>query len=297
MHAPIVEMNFFDDVARIAARRLRGAGYSVSSLESSEDVLHKYFNARKRRIYKMPRTVYIAQDFQCPPKYKPAFDEICRKAKAGEHLVPHQSRKVLKLDYNDALLNDWDIHHLHLSTRPDPKHKGLVKGTDEVLFARFTADGMYCLTIMGHGTWAYRELVEILHDNWKHTLNPIKGIRGESKKDIGSKEIMNLRNAGVNAAIAMDDGTVYAMLGGGYATTGLNAQVVLVTDGLRDRCRFLEDQTRLLVNLHMEAERGKGITPPNAYAVSLSDDNGTWFARDIKNKLDAPLLAPLIPLL
>jgi hypothetical protein len=295
LNTPVVEMNFFDDVARIATKRLRAEGYEVKSEESSEDVLQKYYNALKRRIEKKPRTVHIAKEFKCPPEHEAAFKAIRRKAEAGDDLVPHQSRKVVKVDYNDALLNDWDIHHLHLSTQPHPKNKRLLKGTPDVLFARVTAGDLYCLMIMGHKRWEERALIEVVHKNWPHTLTPIRGIRGESKKNVDSEEIKNLRKAGVNVAIAMDDGTVYGMLGGGYSTTGLNTQVVRATDQLRANCRLLEEQAHSLVKLYIETAIGEGQMPSLAYSFSLSDNNGTWCATDTRNKLSAPLLAPLIP--
>lgn len=294
MTTPVIEMNFFDDVARIATKRLRAEGYPIKSAESSEDILRKYYNALRRRITKKPRTVHIAKEFKCPSEYRAAFEAICSKAEAGDDLVPHQSRKVVELDYNDALLNDWDIHHLHLSTQRHPKHKKLLKGTPDVLFVRVTTDALYCIAIMGHGKWESRALIEIVHKNWPNTLTPIKGLRGESEKVLGNEEIKNLRKAGINAAITMNDGTVYGMLGGGYATTGINAQVVMATDRLRANCRLLEEQARNLVKGYIRAESGKGNIAPLAYSLSLRDNHGIWLVIDPQNKLQAPLLGPLI---
>jgi hypothetical protein len=207
-------------------------------------------------------------------------------------LVPHQSRKVLKLDYNDALLNHWDIHHLHLSTNADPRRVGLLEGTSEVLFARITADAMYCLTIMGHGEWEDRTLLEIVHSNWPGTLRPIRGVRGEN---VGKEEIRNLRTAHVNVAIEMDDGSVYGGVGGGYASSGLNIQVVIMTDQLRAICGHVEEQIRNQLTAAVAKERAKSNTVPLTYSFSLSENNRTWCARDIKSGLQITLTPPLLP--
>jgi hypothetical protein len=291
MKTPIVKMSFFDDVAQIAAKRLRAEGYAVSSSDSSEELLHKYVNALRRRITRRSRAVYIAREFRCPPKHQAAFAEIRRKAEAGEDLVPHQSRKVLKPDYNDALLNDWDIHHLHLSTKVDPRRIGLLEGTSEVLFVRITANAMYCLTIMGHGEWEDKTLIEILHKNWPETLTAIKGVRGEN---LNKEEIRNLRNAHVNVAIEMDDGTVYGIVGGGSAASGLNIEVVRKVDQLRALCGNLEEQIRDRITSAVDIERGKGNIPPLTYSFSLDENNRTWSAIDTNIGLQITLRPPLL---
>jgi hypothetical protein len=240
-----IEMELFKDLAGIAATRLKVKGYVVNPTETAEDLLCRYFNLKRRRIAPVPRKVFTASGFICPPEYKAAFDEICRKVEAGEDLMPHQSRKVRALDYNDALLNHWDIHHLHLSLAPDLKHKGLLRGTSEVLFARITNDGMYCIAIAEHG-WTKQEFVRVLHRNWPETLLPLRGgIHGERVTD---EEIGNLRKANANVAIEMEDGIVYAAIGGGYMSSGMSSLALVFTAQLHRLCLHIEEQIRVHVN-------------------------------------------------
>jgi hypothetical protein len=287
-----IEMGLFKDVARIAAARLTAKGYEVNPSEKPEDLLCQYFNARRRRITPAPRKVFIAAGFICPPVHAAVFQEICRKAEAGEDLRPHQSRKITTLDYNDGLLNHWDIQHLHLSLEPDPKHKGLLKGTPEVLFARITDDAMYCVAVAEH-VWTKQEFVRIIHETWPETLRPLKGrIRGERLSD---EQIGNLRRVNANVAIEMEDGTVYASVGGGYLSSGMHSLALVFTAQLHKLCGYIEGQIRS----HVDALR---TTDPRFgsifhYRFSLVDIDETIYAYDEQAQVLVRITPALLPIL
>ena len=287
---PSIRMDLFRDVARIAAERLKQQGYEVSN-SNPDEVLRDYFNAVRQRISRKPRKVYVAAGFKCPPKYQAAFDAICRKAEAGDDLVPYQSRKVLRLDYNDALLNDWDIHHLHLSTKPDPKRKGLMQGTPDLLYVRVTHEAMYCIGIHKHDTWTDKQLVEVLHQNWPETLQPIYGVRGE---DITSEQRNTLRTKRANAAVQMADGTVYTALGGGYTTSGLNIRAVIATDQVYFICKDFENRIRGQIETQSLGENAGSPTPEIEFVFHESGD--VLYLRE-ENSGFTVLLLRLLPLL
>jgi hypothetical protein len=128
-----------------------------------------YFNARRRMVSATPRNVKVASGFSCPAPHQAALTAIQALASTGGDLLPHLSRSLKKGDYDDALLNDWGIHHLHLSTNKDPD--GFVSRTKELLFARSTDDAMYCIAVLPHGAWSNQAFVQALHDNWPATLS------------------------------------------------------------------------------------------------------------------------------
>ena len=66
-------------------------------------------------------------------------------------MYAHLSRKIVDLDYDDDLLNDWDIYHLHLGT--NLHIDGFVKRTGPMLFVRFNEQNAYFKNVMGHGSW------------------------------------------------------------------------------------------------------------------------------------------------
>jgi hypothetical protein len=285
-HNMKIDADFFRDLARIAAPRLSIKGYKLTGGETPDQLLIKYFNVARRRIARQPRKVFVAPECCCPPTYQAALDEICRKATNGQDLVPYQSRKLAdKADYNDDLLNDWDIHHLHLSTMPDPKRSNLMAGSRDVLFVRVIPGAMYCIKIMDHQKWTQFELVKILHQNWPETLRPLKGgIVGES--NMTPQELQAFRQNHVNVPLSMDDGTTYCAIGGGYTSNGINTPVRMAVDQLNMTCKRLERES-------WEALEKQGHQP-SAHLI-LGESGGNLYVCDPARKIKFPLLLPLLP--
>ena len=84
---------------------------------------------------------------------------------------------------------------------------------------------------MPHQEFANRVLLEILHANWP---DAIAGYRLRGVIDVFSvpsdDEIKALRRGHVSTVLKMKDGTIYAPLGGGIATSGLSVDVVQTCD-------------------------------------------------------------------
>ena len=80
--------------------------------------------------------------------------------------------------FNDALLNDWGIHHVHLGTTIDSD--GFVTRTEPVLFARFDSANAYLIDVLPHGSWSLQRLVKDLYDNWSASIKHfrINGVLG-----------------------------------------------------------------------------------------------------------------------
>jgi len=102
-------------------------GYVVNPNLSNRDISITYFNLQRRRIASAPRKVVLSAEFSCPSTHIAGLELIKTKAANGEDLVPHQSTRLNDPSFDDALLNDWDIHHLHLGTTIQPN--GFVERT------------------------------------------------------------------------------------------------------------------------------------------------------------------------
>lgn len=122
----------FLDFCRAELDRL---GYDTSAL-AGENVGHRYFSVCRRLVTPTPRAVLKSSVFSCPPEHQRAASEIERKIRSGEEITSHLSTRIKNVNYDDALLNHWGIHHLHLgnATRPD----GFVDRTDLLIFCRFS---------------------------------------------------------------------------------------------------------------------------------------------------------------
>lgn len=186
-------MDFFRDVVLSARMRLGEVGYSIATSERDEQVCRKYFNVVHRRIDVKPRAVLFSNDFQCSPDRQPGLDEIQRKSGCGEDLRPHQSTRLDKLKFEDALFNDWGIHHLHLNTVVEPN--GVIERSGPVLFVRVTDDALYCIAVAEHGTWSRQDMLEILHRSWPESIADFR-LRGIAPENVTDEQIETLRSKG-----------------------------------------------------------------------------------------------------
>jgi hypothetical protein len=77
-------------------------------------------------------------------------------------------------------LNDWGIHHLHISSIIDAD--GFVKRGDPIIFAIFRRDAAYLIDMMRHGDWAKEAIVRVIVETWPHAdlMHELKGIVGSS---------------------------------------------------------------------------------------------------------------------
>src|SRR5579863_4487412 len=240
-------MDFFHDLAKILEHDLTSAGYTLPQNLSDQSVAMGYLNALHRQIPRKPRRVLESSELVCPSSLAAGYAEVKRKASVGESLVPHQSRLLDDIEYKDPLLNDWGVHHLHLGTTLESH--GYMARTGPLLFARVTDDALFAIQIYEHGAWSKREIVEIIHRNWRESIDRyrLKGVIGLATQNITDQNIKNLRSAGVQALIQVGD-SVYAPMGGGIMSSGESMRVIRSLDELRRSCRQLEQITTQMVN-------------------------------------------------
>lgn len=248
-------MDFFHDLAKILGSELTTAGYSPSPATSDESIVRDYLNVIHRLIPTKPRIVLESSELVCPPDLTAGYEELKRKASAGESLIPHQSRGLDDLEYRDQLLNDWGIHHLHLGTTLESH--GYVKRTGPLLFARATDDHLFAIQIYKHGAWSKKQIVEILHRNWPDSIERyrLKGIVRLVTQHT-DQDIKNLRDAGIQALVQVDN-SVYGPIGGGIMTSGESMLVMQSVIDLRRSCRQLEQVTTQMVS--SELSRGNPL--------------------------------------
>ena len=250
------------------------AAYQIDPSETAENIIMKYFNIHKRRIPVCPRNILISKEFHCPLEVQTGLNEVLRKAEAGEDLRPHQSRELLlNPEYNDQLLNHWNIQHLHLDILPHRKYKGLLKRSRLLLFARVTSETLYCINILDHDAWTQQEMLDVIHRNWPDSIAQFRldGMRGEKLSD---QEVRSLRDKNCNVSIAMADGVAYLPIGNGSSSSGMSTDVVLACLRVRSYLRQLEDvvRTHLLAHLNYPGQR---LT---RYQLQMHIQNGEIFA-------------------
>lgn len=271
-----VELDFYRDWIELMRDKLASEGLDAQKLHA-DDVERAFFNFRRRLIPPMPRKVFKASTFSCPPIYSAGLALLERRIVAGENLAPYLSRKLPRLDFNDGLLNDWGIYHLHLGTEQD--EKGRIKGTKEILFARFDETAAYFLGIEGHGAWTRREFVQIIHDNWPKTIDRFrqKRVLGMREK-FSDSEFATLRRKNVNTTIQVTDGAVYLPMGGGFMADGTSTLVRFEADYWQLRVQSLTEYVK--TNLEELARQcaEAGVELPERCEFKLQILNDEWFA-------------------
>ncbi len=280
-------MDLYSDWIEILRRELLAEGYSIEPGESLDDICERYFNVRKRKVAARPRKVLISEEFTYPPQYQNGLDLIKRKIENGDDLTPHLSCKVItKPDYDDALLNDWGIHHLHLGT--EIEDDGFVTRTGPVLYVLFADDLAYFISVMPHGSWSNREIITIIHRNWPESIEKflMRGISGVERR-VGDADIAAFRRSGVSAMLEIE-GCYYAPLGGGYATSRKSLDVMVNCMRLRKIVRKLEAEIKDNIEEYIEIVENQGREVGSNLEFQLKIDNGEVYAYENQYRIKIP---------
>jgi hypothetical protein len=209
---------FIDALSRYADKDSKRA---LNKKNEGELVLC-YLNWRRRMIMPQPRRPIESAEFavsKCQPTYTKQVGTLLSKIETGVDISCHLSSNVLcpyvhrgnpkpltpknRPDL-DLLLNDWGIHHLHISDEMDPRGTGFVKRGDPLLFAVFMPDRVYLLDILTHKDFVSDRLFQIIHANWPNdrlivSLNVLPG-RSDSTGDR-----KRLREAGYVTWVIIDN--------------------------------------------------------------------------------------------
>jgi hypothetical protein len=179
----------------------------------------------------------------------------------------------VSLEFDDMLLNDWGLHHLHLGTTLESD--GFMTRTGPVLFVRFTDTIAYLVAILPHGAWTRQELVLILHRNWPEAISRfhLKGLAGVEPQ-VSDDEVRQLRKAGVLVFLEIEPGVVYAPIGGGYSTLRTSINVVTDYDRIVSSLRRYEDKVRELAPRFEAAARQRGLPVGSSLIFRLRINSG-----------------------
>jgi hypothetical protein len=180
---------------------------------------------------------------------------IFHKLSLGIDIRPHLSRNI-RFGYErksprkkggrdiDGLLNEWGVHHLHLSHTVEDN--GFVERGKEVLAIIFRPSDAFVLDIISHGEWAEQRLVEAALHNWpREELFPeLKGIA--PGQPYSNEERVRLRAAGINTWVEID-GRCYIAATGGISTALTPARIMAQTARLLSQLRAIEADPSILM--------------------------------------------------
>ncbi|MFW9878097.1 MAG: hypothetical protein ACFFG0_33875 [Candidatus Thorarchaeota archaeon] len=224
----MIEINLLKDFKEILkamisenSKRLKEMKYEqkIKILDNADELCLLHMNLNRRLIESKPRAILKSKEFNCPKELENNLRDLENRIIKGEDLTPFLSRKLKKLDFPDATLNEWGIYHLHLGGFKGPKR--LSWGQNEILFAIFDENHFYFIQVLTHKDWTNKEIINIVHRNWPSLIARFK-IRTNSFEKTSDSDRELWRKGGTNTPIIMDDGTTYFCPGGGMVITQYN---------------------------------------------------------------------------
>ena len=223
-------MNLWRDINLQCLRHLRKIGWKEYDPcgRQLDEFLICFLNYYSRYLSECPRKVSFSKEFQYPKDkdLKSGLETILKTVRDGGSLSRFLSRQTLIdkcFSRYDAMLNEWNIYHFHLSDKI--VGNGLVKRTRELLFAFVTDDSFYCIQIGDHDSFTDTALLDIIHNNWPSLLEPFT-IRSDVKLEsvLTKDERKTLRRKRVNAVATLSDGTTIGLLNFGSMMNGSQVQ-------------------------------------------------------------------------
>lgn len=224
-----IKIDFKKDFVDILRSRLKLEGYDTSKI-NDKDICFSYFNLKKRLISTKVRKIKIANEFKCPKFLNEGLKLLKEKIKNGENINSYLSKRILDLDYNDDLLNDWGIYHLHLGDKIE-KNTKFINRTGPLLFVRFYEEYAYFINVYNHGAWTNQQMIRILHNNWPESIEQyrLKDIESIFPKPT-DKEYLMLRKSHISTLVEVEKGVIYFPIGMGYMSSGHSTEVIRLCD-------------------------------------------------------------------
>lgn len=231
-----LEIDLIQDMKDQLKERLIKAGIKTVS----DNPLYDYFNFQKRYITPKPRIIKKSQEFYCPAGYELALKEIEEKIINGYSLLPYLSKEITDAGYNDDILNDWNIHHLHLSRRMGKD--GFVQRSNYQLFAFIIDDICHLIQIYPHNKphlYSTQEMIKIIDKNWPELLKR-NLIKGDLTVSINDADYDELRKAHITTFVQTEPNRIFGVIGGGYMSNGYSHSALSASDFWHNTCHKIE---------------------------------------------------------
>ncbi len=163
-------------------------------------------------------------------------------------LTPRLSRGLKVRQYNDKMLHDWGIYHLHLGAALEGD--GFMERSGNLLFVMCRPDDLYLLDVRPHrhdgaGVWVDDDLVDIIHSNWPEAIARFRFDALRSAHALTREQRALLRSKNGNAGVYTRDGTFYAGIGGGLVGSGSNIRAIMWADRTLETAKALEASTTM----------------------------------------------------
>ncbi len=288
-----VEADFVADLRGILAATLAGGGYTVGAALSTGELLVNWLKTQHRRIERKKRRVEWSSDLrarqpQLPERTRAALHRIENAVEGGDDLAPYLSRELVTdkaFKRNDLMLNELGVHHFHLGEGTDAR--GLVEGTNELLFATVTEAAVHFIDVFDHASFGDERAFKIAQANWPHLFEDARLGSSRSEPALTPEQRKTLRAKRANVTVAASDGTPFLPPGGGLTPSGTSINVVISADMIFARLTTAErwcKENGLLLADRIEAATGRR---PDSFALRFNHLEASGVVVVIDDKLRA----------
>jgi len=148
---------------------LHGAKPTGNDLQS---IMTSFFNLKHKFIKNQLRKVVMSRGLQAKASVlnlDAILKTVAQHFTDGSDVNPYLSKGIIRAGKHDFLLNDWEIHHLHLNDKKDKPADYFKQRSSQLLFAHITPETAYFIDIRHHNenlVFAQRDLLRIVRDNW-----------------------------------------------------------------------------------------------------------------------------------
>ena len=280
-----IEIDLWQDLVTFFRGELVRLGFDVEDIADDTKLARVYLGVGRRLVSLEPRQILKSKTFSCLPEHRNALENIEGIIQGGGNIVPYLSRQIRNPNYNDALLNSWGIHHLHLGTKVEADN--FIERTDTLLYCRFEAKQAYFIDILPHGNWTEQQLIKTMHENWPEFMSQfqLKGVMGPQ---LTNDEIRNFRRNRFNCYIKMEDGTIYAPPGGGITGDGSSTLAAIKTNSYFHSVRLA--QKKIVNNIDKIAVEAlkQGVVLPNPAQFRLNIIGEQFYVVETNSKVAIP---------
>lgn len=210
------------------------------ALDACLRVLHRSIPRRPRRVHRSSALTsrVLSEDV------RRALTRVESEIENGDDLNHRLTRRYFKAGFDDRLLNDLGVTHLHLGNPArgtDATGRWSMSGGGaDLLWAVFRPLEAFLIDVIDHSAFETYDFVEVLYENWKHLLGaPLPGCTDVEPK-LSPSERATVRKAGFTTLVE-HRGEVF--LPGGYMSSGLSHAVRTASD---DRMNALVELFRWL---------------------------------------------------
>ncbi|HEY0743052.1 MAG TPA: hypothetical protein VGD40_16405 [Chryseosolibacter sp.] len=225
-------MDWPSQVVELIKQHFRKFGIIYHPGRDVHSCLVDFMNLDLKLVKPIPRKVYKSKTFKSrliPPSYQHAISYIENKINNGHDITFHQSKKTLDPSFNDLLLNDWIIQHLHVSNTKSQQNQRFYDRSKYLLFVAFSIKQAFFIDVRLHNepyVFARKELLEIIDNNWPQLFKDNVIEDGFFTSEHTDEQISTLRNRGYTIGTTKVNDKIVINPGLGITTSGHNIHVV-----------------------------------------------------------------------